>query len=438
MARKKKTPSDADPKPETPASDADAPSKAGAISGAVKGADFDTPDAAMADTSLEPKANPEDDTSSEAPKDGASDDTPEDAIILSDKPATDDTRDDTEDATSEPESSADVEVMDADAPTVAPLPAAPPPPPPAQKSGFFGTLLGGILAAIIGFGGAIYFEAAEWPVFGGNQQDELQALVSEQSSQLEGVSETLASLNAQFEAAQTQNAAALAELETRLDEMPAFGGPEVLPEELQATLAAQKAEMEALQENLNEMAALAEQQIASAQAEQENAAAAEARAQARGAMNQLRTALNSGAAYSDVLPDIEAATDVPDALASQAESGVPTAADLEASFSASARAALSASLKATAGDAPADRLTLFLKDQLGARSLTPREGDDPDAVLSRAEADLKAGNLDAALETVSALPEAGQTALEDWAQQARTRNAALAAFDTLSDALSGK
>ena len=135
-------------------------------------------------------------------------------------------------------------------------------------------------------------------------------------------------------------------------------------------------------------------------------------------MNALRTALTTGAPYTPIVPEIAAATDVPDVLAVNADSGVPTATALEAQFAEGARAALSASLKATAGD-----------------SATEREGDDPDAVLSRAEAATKAGDLDAALATIDALPDAGKAEMQDWAAAATTRRDALAAFDSLSDAL---
>ncbi|MEP2717498.1 MAG: hypothetical protein ABJP42_13320, partial [Pseudophaeobacter sp.] len=75
---------------------------------------------------------------------------------------------------------------------------------------------------------------------------------------------------------------------------------------------------------------------------------------------------------------------------------------------------------------------------LGARSVTPQEGDDPDAVLSRAEAALQSGDVTTALSEIEALPEAAQTAFADWQSAAQTRLAALAAVDQLAQSLNAK
>lgn len=82
-----------------------------------------------------------------------------------------------------------------------------------------------------------------------------------------------------------------------------------------------------------------------------------------------------------------------------------------------------------------ERLTAFLQAQTGARSLAPREGDGPDAVLSRAGAALDAGNLQAALTEMDALPEPGQVAMADWRRLADIRLAASAAAAELSATL---
>ena len=419
MARKKNTPSKSDASKTKAGS-----SKAGAISGVVKDAEFDELDAAMADTKVEGVmlGDEEEETPRELVEDVAADDVAADAVeeaeVVTDTdneiaPDSDENAEHDEPATAQPVT----DVANAPVTVVE------------RRGGFWAPLLGGALAAVIGFGGAIYFKAAEWPVFGGEtgSDSELQATLAQQS-------ETIAALRADLTAAQDKDAQERAALSARIDDIPP---PEVvpLPAGVQDMLDAQRAEMETLEASLEKMRALTQDQIATAQAQQENAAEAEARAKARGALNALRTALTTGAPYTPIVPEIAAATDVPDVLAVNADSGVPTATALEAQFAEGARAALSASLKATAGDSATERLTFFLKDQLGARSLTPREGDDPDAVLSRAEAATKAGDLDAALATIDALPDAGQAEMQDWAAAATTRRDALAAFDSLSDAL---
>ncbi|MGB8622217.1 MAG: hypothetical protein WCD16_05310, partial [Paracoccaceae bacterium] len=82
-----------------------------------------------------------------------------------------------------------------------------------------------------------------------------------------------------------------------------------------------------------------------------------------------------------------------------------------------------------------DRIGAFLRTQFGARSLTPREGNDPDAILSRAEAALNAGELKDALDEIATLPEAGQQAMSGWVAKAQKRADALAAADTLASRL---
>jgi hypothetical protein len=400
LARKKNSPS------KTDATNAKAgSSKASAISGVVKDAEFDELDAAMADTKVEG--------------------------VKLDGPDVDDLKDDVEDAVEEVEVEDIVDDLEEIEPDVEEVvepevvtEAAPVTTIVERRGGFWAPLFGGALAALIGFGGAIYFKAADWPVFGGT---DVQAMIAEQS-------QTIADLRATLDAGQAADVEARTVLSARIDELPTQSATP-LPEDVQAKLDAQRAEMELLESNLEKMRALTQGQIATAQAIQEDAAQAEASAKARGALNALRSALETGAPFASVLPEIAAATEVPEILATNAEAGVPTAKVLEEQFADGARTALSASLKATAGESATDKLTFFLKDQLGARSLTPREGDDPDAVLSRAEAATKAGDIDAALTTIDALPDAGKAALENWAGVAATRRDALAAFDSLSDAL---
>ena len=67
--------------------------------------------------------------------------------------------------------------------------------------------------------------------------------------------------------------------------------------------------------------------------------------------------------------------------------------------------------------------------------MEPREGNDPDAVLSRAEAALREGRLTDALAELEALPEEGRAELSDWAGQAANRLAAVNAAQSLSETL---
>ena len=82
-----------------------------------------------------------------------------------------------------------------------------------------------------------------------------------------------------------------------------------------------------------------------------------------------------------------------------------------------------------------DRIGAFLLAQTGARSLEPREGDDPDAVLSRAEAALAAGDLATVMTEIGTLPEAGQAEMSDWIALAEQRLAATNALGALAQSL---
>ena len=56
----------------------------------------------------------------------------------------------------------------------------------------------------------------------------------------------------------------------------------------------------------------------------------------------------------------------------------------------------------------------FLQNQLGMRSVSPRQGNDPDAVLSRAEAAIEAGQVAETLTILTALPPAAHTSMASW------------------------
>ena len=157
-------------------------------------------------------------------------------------------------------------------------------------------------------------------------------------------------------------------------------------------------------------------------------------AAARSALHQLQAAVDSGAPFGSALADLAGAT-IPEVLTAHAAAGLPSLPDLRASFPQAARAALDVSLQAATGDSWTDRMGTFLRHQTGARSLTPREGADPDAVLSRAEAALAAGDLTQTMTELAGLPEVGKTAMTDWLAQVQLRLDAGAAVQALSAGL---
>ncbi|MEO9457591.1 MAG: hypothetical protein ABJG56_01285 [Lentilitoribacter sp.] len=149
---------------------------------------------------------------------------------------------------------------------------------------------------------------------------------------------------------------------------------------------------------------------------------------ARAAVTRITAAIESGAPFATALEDLEATgvTDIPDELKDAALDGVVTLASLQAMVPDAARAALSAS--------PADAdagLGGFLKRQLGARSVTPKEGNDPDAILSRIEGATRQGHLTDALAEAESLSPEAKAAMSDWIESATNRLAVTSASEAL-------
>lgn len=216
----------------------------------------------------------------------------------------------------------------------------------------------------------------------------------------------------------------LASQESRMVEVA-----ETATAQLAATREAATAELTAARE-----AAAADLAAVRAEAEAEEAAArAEAEAAlAAAAVSELRVAVESGAPFDEAVASLtEVGVDVPEAISSAAADGVQTQAALIGAFPDLARAALDTARDEGAGDSGSGGVGSFFRDQLGARSVEPREGDDPDAVLSRAEAAAGAGDLDAALTEIDALPDSVKAVFADWAAQADSRDAVLAALTEL-------
>jgi hypothetical protein len=202
---------------------------------------------------------------------------------------------------------------------------------------------------------------------------------------------------------------------------------------LQASNSDAAAGIEALAADAQARLADAEEQATALTAQAEETAR---KARTSAAVGRIMAALESGAPFASVLPDLEG-TEVPPVLLTVAETGLPSRAALQAAFAPAARQALEDSLQANMGSTWSDRMASFLQSTTGARSLTPREGGHPDAVLSRAEAAVRAGDVSQALTELEALPSAGLAAMSDWIALARQRLEAMTAADALSAAVEG-
>lgn len=91
----------------------------------------------------------------------------------------------------------------------------------------------------------------------------------------------------------------------------------------------------------------------------------------------------------------------------------PALSQLQTDFAPAARAALAAARRGEAHSGLSG-IGAFFAEQTGARSLTPREGDDPDAVLSRMGGHVEAGAIADALTEAEALPDTAREAMTDW------------------------
>ena len=361
------------------------------------------------------------------------------------------------------------------------------PPPPVRRRGggaFLGTVLGGILAAGAGFGLARMVPGG-WPVQGNSaleaqikaQEDSLAGLKAQLSDlaarPVQDSTEEIAALKSELQKMIADSAdsaavvdpapmiaeatgeiqASIAALDGRLTEIEkrpvggagagvssaAIAAYDRQLQDLRAQIAAQNGQGSDIAARIEAVAADAKAQLAAAAQDAERlkaeAEAAVQTATTGAAMGRIRAAIEAGGSYAGAVADLTAlGMQIPPDIAGLAETGVPTLTELQRSFPAVARDALSAALRAQTPTGWRDRLTAFLRTQTGARSLSPRDGTDPDAVLSRAEGLLADGDIAATLAELGTLPAAAKDVLAPWVTEAESRQKAVAALSALSAA----
>ncbi len=314
-----------------------------------------------------------------------------------------------------------------------------------DKGTFVPLIFGGAFATALGFF-AGQLDGVERALGLAPPDSGLRELVDAQAGQLAAQQEHIDTLEARLEnlppppppvdlsgletSLQTQQSS-LGDVMERLVTLEKRPMTEGLSEE---AIAAYEAELEKLQSAVLEQRAEVEALLQQAK-DSEGLAAKQARmAQARAAMTQIITSVESGAPFSAALTELEAigGADIASVLKDNAEKGVPTLSSLQSEFPEFARKALAAArTESTEGG-----LGAFLERQLGARSITPQEGDGADAILSRAEFAVKAGQLGDALTELGALPDAALAEITGWTGNAETRVAAKQAAQDLMSALS--
>lgn len=329
---------------------------------------------------------------------------------------------------------------------------------PKQKSGFMPVFLGGVVAAALGFGAARtdIFDPMlpeSWKVAKTTEVNALSARVDDQTESVSALSGQVAGLAAPditpLETEIATNTAAIAKLQTTigslstdlaavdarlttLEKQPISQGVS------QAAIDAYERELKDLQSSVASQRGEIESLLSDAKAMEHNAELTAQDALARAALTRVLSAIDSGAPFDAALGDLVSVTGAtpPEDLSAVAAQGVTPLIQLQDQFPAVARAALAA---ARQDDPEAENGVLaFLSNQLGARSVAPREGSDPDAVLSRAEASLKEGRLNDTLAEIETLPPAAASALADWVAMAQARRSAQDAAEKLAQSLNSK
>lgn len=301
---------------------------------------------------------------------------------------------------------------------------------PAPRSPFLPLLLGGVLAGGLGFGA--HYLISEPPADSAEiaaLQSDLAALRADLEQAAVQPAFDPAPLQAQIDDLRRDMSQQLAELAGQISDISPGADASVdldaLADGLEAVqqqIAAladdaenRSAAMAALQGDMADLRDLATRRVAEAEALVDQA-------RAEAALDSLRAALTTGAAFSDPVAQlVRSGVEVPGLLADRAEQGIPTQGQLLDSFPAASRAALRESLTAAPAESAVDRLANFLRAQTGARSTVARDGDDPDAILSRAGAALEHGALPDALSELEDLPEDGRAAMSDWLAGAQAR-----------------
>lgn len=379
-----------------------------------------------------------DSSSADAVKEAADDDDADEAPVEIEEPKDDAAAED------DVEAEAPVEEPVAETPVHTPIAQEP-----ARKGGFVPMVFGGVIAAVIGFGGAVYF---------GDQLglgEDTEAALSEMTAKLEAQAEALAALQAAqvtnadlANAAETTASSAAAELGTLNSALTA---EMARVSEAVTALEARLTEIEkrplseglgaaaiaAYEREVKDLKDLVAAQKAEASELKDKAGLSAKAALARSSVTRIVAALESGAPYRAAVVDLRSSTgeSVAAVLEDHADSGVITLSALIESYPDAARSALAKAREDKVDAGTGNKLGNFLKTQFGARSVEAREGSDTDAVLSRAEAALKAGDLTAALTELDTLAEGPKAAMAEWVAQAQTRAAATLAAEDLAQTL---
>ncbi|MEM7178889.1 MAG: mitofilin family membrane protein [Pseudomonadota bacterium] len=284
----------------------------------------------------------------------------------------------------------------------------------------------------------------------GQVETDFEKKVADLSGQLKSISTALAAaaekdaasgpVNAQFQASLQALQSRVDNLAKELDTLPGLvSRDELASYATKADLAAlaSKADLEAAKTALSKQVSDA---VAAADAAKKigDDALNDARnslkaAAVKGLTSTLKSRMNGGLPYDATLSELEnlGAAKPPAAIASGAQTGLATVAELKSGFAAAARSATATESAAAGQGDTASLITSWLESQVSARPTTAVEGNSTGAVLSRVEAALNSADLAGALKEAETLPDAAKGAMSDWLDRLKQRvdaDAALGGF----------
>jgi len=337
-----------------------------------------------------------------------------------------------------------------------------------QTSAFVPMLLGGIVSGAIGFGAAYYLFTSNLLTNGvtvADIQTELSAeiennsdrisqnttVTKEQDAALQAIASRLDAIDDKFEhltdslAATSSLSDALDSLNTRVESIEALAADmsqvvaKLEKRPVAATLSnevieAYNSEVSKLMETMAAQRKEVETLLDEANAEKARTSEIARNTQARITLNALQTAFNSGQGFAAELEEFSklSTNPIPSNLLEIAATGVTGLETLSDAFPEAARGASAAERSGDSYDGTTQSLLGFLKSQVQARSVTPKEGTGADAVLSRAEAALRGGQLEIAVKEVQTLQSPAKEAMEVWQSKAQERLNLIEALNSLS------
>lgn len=410
MARSKKSPKDtakAEAAKDAVLDGADDATQIDIGDGAIETAEVDTDasDEASVDTDSSDESEPEAEISDEASAGDAIDDMA-------------DTRDeDTDDVIAEPEAEP-AATLRAEPQVVV------------KKRGLVPMLLGGVICVGLGYAGANFIKPDGWPFPGTNTEvlkgriAALESAIAEAQTQSEQLAGSIDAVRSEIVDVTASVDAKIADMDLSATMVPVEAALAAIDQRLTAVEAAPVAEAivspeatAAYERQLNEMQVLLDSEVARLQDAKEAAENEKAHAAKSSAVSRLQEAIATGQPYDTVLGDLD--IEVPAALSASAATGVATLQEIATSFTASADITIVETAKVDADSQ--GWMDRFLRTQLGLRSLTPKDGATPDAILSRAEQAIRDNDLQTALTEISTLPDVGQAVMADWIATAQTR-----------------